>query len=201
MKILMDNVEKIVKVSEYESFQYLLWDIEKSVETKGRIITSLKVDGLNLDSLSDFSLEEISVVEVMSQSPLMLLKETIIELNDYIDKFFYGIEDIVYSFRNGDKVKGIDNLVEGIYGLEWIFQILKNSERLLYLRDLRLLDIYEKADTVMIELTEAIDNKDYHRISVLMEFPLYNVLSNIKEFIPILFEKTEVLTGVEVFIN
>ena len=201
MKILMDNVEKIVKVSEYESFQYLLWDIEKSVETKGRIITSLKVDGLNLDSLSDFSLEEISVVEVMSQSPLMLLKETIIELNDYIDKFFYGIEDIVYSFRNGDKVKGIDNLVEGIYGLEWIFQILKNSERLLYLRDLRLLDIYEKADSVMIELTEAIDNKDYHRISVLMEFPLYNVLSNIKEFIPILFEKTEVLTGVEVFIN
>ncbi|MBU9917870.1 MAG: hypothetical protein KTQ14_05175 [Fusobacteriaceae bacterium] len=201
MKILMDNVEKIVKVSEYESFQYLLWDIEKSVETKGRIITSLKVDGLNLDSLSDFSLEEISVVEVMSQSPLMLLKETIVELNDYIDKFFYGIEDIVYSFRNGDKVKGIDNLVEGIYGLEWIFQILKNSERLLYLRDLRLLDIYEKADTVMIELTEAIDNKDYHRISVLMEFPLYNVLSNIKEFIPILFEKTEVLTGVEVFIN
>ena len=201
MKILMDNVEKIVKVSEYESFQYLLWDIEKSVETKGRIITSLKVDGLNLDSLSDFSLEEISVVEVMSQSPLMLLKETIVELNDYIDKFFYRIEDIVYSFRNGDKVKGIDNLVEGIYGLEWIFQILKNSERLLYLRDLRLLDIYEKADTVMIELTEAIDNKDYHRISVLMEFPLYNVLSNIKEFIPILFEKTEVLTGVEVFIN
>lgn len=201
MKILMDNVEKIVKVSEYESFQYLLWDIEKSVETKGRIITSLKVDGLNLDSLSDFSLEEISVVEVMSQSPLMLLKETIVELNDYIDKFFYGIEDIVYSFRNGDKVKGIDNLVEGIYGLEWIFQILKNSERLLYLRDLRLLDIYENADTVMIELTEAIDNKDYHRISVLMEFPLYNVLSNIKEFIPILFEKTEVLTGVEVFIN
>lgn len=201
MKILMDNVEKIVKVSEYESFQYLLWDIEKSVETKGRIITSLKVDGLNLDSLSDFSLEEISVVEVMSQSPLMLLKETIVELNDYIDKFFYGIEDIVYSFRNGDKVKGIDNLVEGIYGLEWIFQILKNSERLLYLRDLRLLDIYENADTVMIELTEAINNKDYHRISVLMEFPLYNVLSNIKEFIPILFEKTEVLTGVEVFIN
>mgnify|MGYP000163792101 FL=1 len=201
MKILMDNVEKIVKVSEYESFQYLLWDIEKSVETKGRIITSLKVDGLNLDSLSDFSLEEISVVEVMSQSPLMLLKETIVELNDYIDKFFYGIEDIVYSFRNGDKIKGIDNLVEGIYGLEWIFQILKNSERLLYLRDLRLLDIYENADTVMIELTEAIDNKDYHRISVLMEFPLYNVLSNIKEFIPILFEKTEVLTGVEVFIN
>jgi hypothetical protein len=201
MKILMDNVEKIVKVSEYESFQYLLWDIEKSVETKGRIITSLKVDGLNLDSLSDFSLEEISVVEVMSQSPLMLLKETIVELNDYIDKFFYGIEDIVYSFRNGDKVKGIDNLVEGIYGLEWIFQILKNSERLLYLRDFRLLDIYEKADTVMIELTEAIDDKDYHRISVLMEFPLYNVLSNIKEFIPILFEKTEVLTGVEVFIN
>ena len=85
----MDNVEKIVKVSEYESFQYLLWDIEKSVETKGRIITSLKVDGLNLDSLSDFSLEEISVVEVMSQSPLMLLKETIVELNDYIDKFFF----------------------------------------------------------------------------------------------------------------
>lgn len=201
MKILMDNVEKIVKVSEYESFQYLLWDIEKSVETKGRIITSLKVDGLNLDSLSDFSLEEISVVEVMSQSPLMLLKETIIELNDYIDKFFYGIEDIVNSFRNGEKVKGIDNLVEGIYGLEWIFQILKNSEKLLYLRDLRLLDIYEKADTVMIDLTEAIDNKDYHRISILMEFPLYNVLYNIKEFIPVLFEKTEILTEVDVFIN
>ena len=201
MKILMDNVEKIVKVSEYESFQYLLWDIERSVETKGRIITSLKVDGLNLDSLTDFSLEEISIVEVMSQSPLMLLKETITELDNYIDKFFYGIEDIVYRFRNGDKVKGIDNLVEGIYGLEWIFQILKNSEKLLYLRDSVLFDIYEEADSVMIELTEAIDNKDYSRISVLLEFQLYNVLYNIKEFIPVLFEKTEILTEVDVFIN
>jgi hypothetical protein len=53
----------------------------------------------------------------------------------------------------------------------------------------------------MIELTEAIDNKNYHKISVLMEFPLYNVLYNIKEFIPVLFEKTEILTEVDVFIN
>lgn len=201
MKILMDNVEKIVKIGDYESFQYLLWDIEKTIETKGRIITSLKVDGLNLDSISDFSLEEISIVEVMSQSPIMLLREALTELDEYIDKFFKGIEEIVFNFRSGSRVKGIDSLVEGIYGLEWIFQILRNAEKLLHISDTELLRIYENADDVMIKLTKAIDDKKYEEISVLLEFQLYFVLSEIKEIIPKIMVKTEYEENKDIYVN
>lgn len=201
MKILMDNVEKIVKVTDYESFQYLLWDIERILETKGRIITSLKVDGLNLDSISDFSLEEIRLVEVMSQSPLMLLRETLVELDDYINRFFKGIEEIVFNFREGSRAKGIDDLVEGINGLEWIFQILKNSEKLVFINEIELLSIYENADDVMIKLIKAIDEKGYEEISVLLEFQLYYVLLKIKEFIPKIMAKTECVTDMELYLN
>ncbi len=131
MKILLDNVESIINVNEYESFQVLLWDIEKTMETRGRVITSLKVDGMNLENTLNFSLEEIRILEISSKSPLKLLEETIHELDTYLDRFFLGIEEIVLNFRIGKREEGISNLIEGINGLDWIFQILRKSQELL----------------------------------------------------------------------
>lgn len=201
MKILLDNVESVININEYESFQVLLWDIEKSIETKGRIITSLKVDGMNLDNLLHFSLEEISILEVSSKSPVMLLEETLHELIFYIDRFFIGIDDINSSFREGNKAEGIDNLVEGIYGLEWIFQILRKSEELLCLDHENLQNIYINAEDVMVRLTHAIDNREYERITILLEFELYFLLSEIKDFIPTLFSIIQFDSNPENFVN
>lgn len=201
MKILLDNIETTVNVKDYESFHYLLLDIERSIETKGRVITSLKVDGISLDVVSNFSLEEIKILEVMSQSPIGILRETIHELDNYLDKFFLGIESIVNNFRSGDKITGINSLVDGINGLDWIFQILKKSEELLYLKEEEIFGIYENAEVVMIKLTNAIDCKNYEEITILLEFRLYHLLSNIKEFVPVLLGKTDVLSNTENFIN
>lgn len=201
MRILLDNVESIININEYESFQVLLWDIEKSIETKGRIITSLKVDGMNLDNLLHFSLEEIGILEVSSKSPVMLLEETLHELNSYIERFFLGIEDITSSFREGNKSEGVDNLVEGIYGLDWIFQILKKSEELLCPENETLEKIYVYAEDVMIRLTDAIDNREYENITILLEFDLYILLNKIKEFVPSLLNIIQMESNPKIFIN
>lgn len=192
MKILLDNVESVVNISEYESFQVLLWDIERVIETKGRVITSLKVDGMNLDNLFHFSLEEINVLEVSSTSPLMLLEETLDELNSYLDRFFVGIEDIVEDFRNGNKAQGVDNLVEGIYGIEWIFQILRKSEELLHFDDEKLEAMYQYSDEVLIKLTEAINDKNYEKMIILLEFDLWSMLTKIKDLVPLLMKSAKI---------
>lgn len=201
MKILLDNVESVVNVNEYDSFQVLLWDIERSIEVQGRIITSLKVDGMNLDNLLHFSLEEIGVLEVSSKSPVMLLEETLIELNFYIERFFTGIEGITASFRDGKKSEGIDELVEGIYGLEWIFQILKKAEELLSFDNEALEQIYTDAEDVMIKLTNSIDDRSYDRITILLEFDLYILLNTIKEFIPSLLKSIDNQLNPKSFVN
>lgn len=201
MKILLDNVESVINVNEYESFQVLLWDIEKTIETKGRVITALKVDGMNLDNLFHFSLQEISILEISSKSPIMLLEEALHELNTYIDRFFLGIEDIVSNFKVGNKAEGVDNLVEGIYGIEWIFQILRRSEELLSLNDEVLEKIYLYSDDVLIKLTEAINNKDYDRITILLEFDLYLMLNKIKAYVPKLLKLANQDYETEIFLN
>jgi len=201
MKILLDNVESVINVNEYESFQVLLWDIEKTIETKGRVITSLKVDGMNLDNLLHFSLEEISILEISSKSPVMLLEETLHELNSYVDRFFLGIDEIVSNFRFGNKTVGVDNLVEGIYGIEWIFQILRRSEEILNLKDEVLEKIYFYSDDVLVRLTGAINDKDYEKISILLQFDLYLMLEQIKNYVPKLIKLACLDNEPEVFLN
>lgn len=201
MKILLDNVESVINVNEYESFQVLLWDIEKTIETKGRVITSLKVDGMNLDNLLHFSLEEISILEISSKSPIMLLEETLHELNSYVDRFFLGIEEIVSNFSYGNKAVGVDNLVEGIYGIEWIFQILRRAEEILNLNDEVLEKIYFYSDDVLIRLTGAINDKDYEKISIILQFDLYHMLVQIKNYVPKLLKLTYLDEEPEVFLN
>lgn len=201
MKILLDNVESIINVNEYESFQVLLWDIEKTMETRGRVITSLKVDGMNLENILNFSLEEIRILEISSKSPLKLLEETIHELDTYLDRFFLGIEEIVLNFRIGKREEGISNLIEGINGLDWIFQILRKSQELLDIDDENLEKIYIESNDVLLRLTEAVEDKQYDTISIILDFDLYMILSQIKEFVPVIFELLKVNNGNDILFN
>lgn len=201
MKILLDNVESIINVNEYESFQVLLWDIEKTMETRGRVITSLKVDGMNLENILNFSLEEIRILEISSKSPLKLLEETIHELDTYLDRFFLGIEEIVLNFRIGKREEGISNLIEGINGLDWIFQILRKSQELLDIDDENLEKIYIESNDVLLRLTEAVEEKKYDAISIILDFDLYMILSQIKEFVPVIFELLKVNDGNDILFN
>lgn len=201
MKILLDNVESIINVNEYESFQVLLWDIEKTMETRGRVITSLKVDGMNLENILNFSLEEIRILEISSKSPLKLLEETIHELDTYLDRFFLGIEEIVLNFRIGKREEGISNLIEGINGLDWIFQILRKSQELLDIDDENLEKIYIESNDVLLRLTEAVEEKQYDTISIILDFDLYMILSQIKEFVPVIFELLKVNNGNDILFN
>lgn len=201
MKILLDNVESIINVNEYESFQVLLWDIEKTMETRGRVITSLKVDGMNLENILNFSLEEIRILEISSKSPLKLLEETIHELDAYLDRFFIGIEEIVSNFRIGNREEGISNLIEGINGLDWIFQILRKSQELLDIDNENLEKIYIESNDVLLRLTEAVEEKQYDGISIILDFDLYVILSQIKEFVPVIFELLKINVGNDILFN
>lgn len=201
MKILLDNVESIINVNEYESFQVLLWDIEKTMETRGRVITSLKVDGMNLENILNFSLEEIRILEISSKSPLKLLEETIHELDTYLDRFFLGIEEIVLNFRIGKREEGISNLIEGINGLDWIFQILRKSQELLDINNENLEKIYIESNDVLLRLTEAVEQKQYDAISIILDFDLYMILSQIKEFVPVIFELLKINDGNDILFN
>lgn len=201
MKILLDNVESIINVNEYESFQVLLWDIEKTMETRGRVITSLKVDGMNLENILNFSLEEIRILEISSKSPLKLLEETIHELDTYLDRFFLGIEEIVLNFRIGKREEGISNLIEGINGLDWIFQILRKSQELLDINNENLEKIYIESNDVLLRLTEAVEQKQYDAISIILDFDLFMILSQIKEFVPVIFELLKINDGNDILFN
>ncbi|MBN1469778.1 MAG: hypothetical protein JXM74_09710 [Fusobacteriaceae bacterium] len=189
MRILMDNVEQVINEKEYGSLEFLLSQLLKVIETKGRVVTSVKIDGVNLDSLSVLSMEEIEMVEVTSQNPLCLLRETVKELSDYLDNYLNTLEEIIISLRVGERIKPLENLVDGIYGLEWIIEILKKSEELLEYTDKKLDIIYFKVDNVLSNLIKLVEEKNYDELSIILEFSLQEVLFEIKYFIPVIFEK------------
>ena len=149
----------------------------------------------------NFSLEEIRILEISSKSPLKLLEETIHELDTYLDRFFLGIEEIVLNFRIGKREEGISNLIEGINGLDWIFQILRKSQELLDIDDENLEKIYIESNDVLLRLTEAVEEKKYDAISIILDFDLYMILSQIKEFVPVIFELLKVNDGNDILFN
>lgn len=201
MRILMDNVEQVINEKEYGSLEFLLSQLLKVIETKGRVVTSVKIDGVNLDSLSVLSMEEIEMVEVTSQNPLCLLGETVKELSDYLDNYLNSLEEIIISLRAGERIKPLENLVDGIYGLEWIIEILKKSEELLEFTDKKLDIIYFKVDKVLSNLIKLVEEKNYEELSIILEFSLQEALFEIKYFIPVIFEKLKLNLGEANYLN
>lgn len=201
MRIILDNVEKEINPNIYSDFDMFLKDITNELELLGRVITEFWVDGERIENLSHRNIKLIKLIEISSKKTNLLLLETLYELENYIDKFLESIDEIVVSIDEGNALEAIEELLEGINGLEWIFSVLENTEEILNLEQGQLDLLFTRANEIMNKLIGALESKNYESIKVELSFGLYSLLIDIKSTIPNLSAKTIELERGEVLSN
>ncbi len=201
MKIILDNVEKEINPNIYSNFDVFLEEITNEIESLGRVITDFRVDGEKIENLSHRNIKLIKLIEISSKKTNLLLLETLYELENYIGRFLESIDEIVKQIDEGNALEAIEELLEGINGLEWIFSVLENTEEILVLEQGQLDLLFGRANEIMNKLIGALESKNYESIKVELSFGLYSLLMDIKGVIPNLSAKAIDLERGEIFSN
>lgn len=201
MRIILDGIDKCVEDSCRDSIENIFKRINCEVSKTGRIVVEIFINGEKVRELSKFSVEEVEIIEINTKKPNILLLETLLELERYIDRFLYNIDLIIEALEFGQVSDAIDTLLEGINGLEWIFGVLESTEELLGMEENELDLIFEKANNVMAELIVALETKSYEDIKRELSFSLYGLLVEIKDRIPDLSHMAEDMEKNNIYSN
>jgi hypothetical protein len=201
MRIILDGIDKCMDYSCRDSVESIFQKINSEISKTGRIVVEIFINGEKVREISKFSVEDVKIIEINTKKPNILLIETLLELERYIDRFLYNIDLIIEALEFGQVSDAIDTLLEGINGLEWIFGVLESTEELLGMDEQELDIIFEKANDVMAELINALENKSYEDIKRELSFNLCSLLVEIKDRIPDLSHMAEDMEKNNIYSN
>lgn len=108
---------------------------------------------------------------------------------------------IIEAIDFGEYVDAVDILLEGINGLEWIFNVLENAKEILDMQAYEMELIFEKAYEIMMALINALEEKNYPEIKRELSFNLCSLLMEVKDKIPFLSDLAMELEKKEIYSN
>lgn len=201
MKILIDKKEIEIYYTDEDSLSEFIQRIIKNLEKEGRVIDSIRINGEEISLDFEDSLDMVDIIEFSTKKPNILIVETLHELDSYIDRFLENIDLVIEAIDFGEYLDAVDNLLEGINGLEWIFTVLENAKEILDIQAYEMEIIFEKAYEIMMALINALEEKNYPEIKRELSFNLCSLLMEVKDKIPFLSDLAMELEKKEIYSN
>ena len=114
--------------------------IHKSVASKGRIVSSLSLDGENISEESFLASTHGQELHVKTDSIRNLVSESLQEASRYLPVLVAGLGRIADSLER-EKVKdAADSFRQASDGIDWLIHVLTHCQNLLGLKDAEILD-------------------------------------------------------------
>lgn len=114
--------------------------IHKSVASKGRIVSSLSLDGENISEESFLASTQGQELHVKTDSIRNLVSESLQEASRYLPVLVAGLGRIADSLER-EKVKdAADSFRQASDGIDWLIHVLTHCQNLLGLKDAEILD-------------------------------------------------------------
>ncbi len=114
--------------------------IHKSVASKGRIVSSLSLDGENISEESFLASTQGQELHVKTDSIRNLVSESLQEASRYLPVLVAGLGRIADSLER-EKVKdAADSFRQASDGIDWLIHVLTHCQNLLGLKDSEILD-------------------------------------------------------------
>ena len=114
--------------------------IHKSVASKGRIVSSLSLDGENISEESFLASTQGQELHVKTDSIRNLVSESLQEASRYLPVLVAGLGRIADSLER-EKVKdAADSFRQASDGIDWLIHVLTHCQNLLGLKDTEILD-------------------------------------------------------------
>lgn len=201
MKIILDNKEIELYYTDDDNFSKFIQNIINILEKEGRVIDGIKINGEQVNENFEEDLDMIDIIEISTKKPNILIVETLHELDSYIDRFLENVDLIIEAIDFGEYIDAVDILLEGINGLEWIFNVLENAKEILDTQEEEMELIFEKAYEIMMALINALEEKNYIEIKRELSFNLCSLLIEVKDKIPFLSDLAMELEKKELYSN
>lgn len=189
MNILIDNQKIDITLEKQDTISDIIKQLEEFVIERGRIVSEIIVDGQSFYT-SEINLGKAENIEIITKTPRVIFLESLQEMNIYMDKFQIGIEKIVDYLAQDNQREAMKLIVDGISGLEWIYNVfysLKNVSDINF-EDIGFDSVFERFQQLMEELVESLELKDNIMLSDLLEYEVSEVLNEIKDYLPDIYD-------------
>ncbi|MCF2612100.1 hypothetical protein [Fusobacterium perfoetens] len=180
MKILVDNKEFIINKT-FNSFGELINEITKKLKTEDKILETIIVDGVVLNTASIVDISKVTLIEIFTKSHRNILYHSLFLLEEYIQEYFkslkiledYELDPFTYDMK----------INEILSFLNWTLNLLYSLKENTYVDYLYFgyNELLEEFKDSYNNLLKAIDSGDYETAFDILEFEISDMLSALGE--------------------
>lgn len=180
MKILVDNKEFILNKT-FNSFGELINEITKRLKAEEKIVETIIVDGVVLNSTSIVNVSKITLLEIFTKSHRNILFHSLFLLEEYIQEYFktlkiledYELDPLSYDMKVNEVVSF----------LNWTLNLLYSLRENTYIEFFYVgyNEFLEDFKTSYNNLIKSLDSGDYEAAFDILEFELSDMLSALGE--------------------
>lgn len=180
MKILVDNKEFILNKT-FNSFGELINEITKILKAEEKIVETIIVDGVVLNSTSIVNVSKITLLEIFTKSHRNILFHSLFLLEEYIQEYFktlkiledYELDPLSYDMKVNEVVSF----------LNWTLNLLYSLKENTYIEFFYVgyNEFLEDFKTSYNNLIKSLDSGDYEAAFDILEFELSDMLSALGE--------------------
>ncbi len=190
MNIYIDNSKLDFQIEIDDTLDTIVKSVEEFAKNNGRVVVEVKVDGKDLGELENKGIATIEDIEFFTKSGRIIALEAIQEMNGYIERLKNGSKQLVDEINNGDGGKISQMTLDAIDGLEWIYNILYSIENISTINytEIGFQKTFDKYQDIIRDILESLEDKDEMLLADLMEYEIPDIVEEIKEFLPKIYD-------------
>lgn len=190
MNIYIDNSKLDFQIEIDDTLDTIVKSVEEFAKGNGRVVVEVKVDGKDLGELENKGIATIEDIEFFTKSGRIIALEAIQEMNAYIERLKSGSKQLVDEINNGDGGKVSQMTLDAIDGLEWIYNILYSIENISSINyaEIGFQKTFDKYQDIIRDILESLEDKDEMLLADLMEYEIPDIVEEIKEFLPKIYD-------------
>ncbi|OQY06618.1 MAG: hypothetical protein B6I28_06190 [Fusobacteriia bacterium 4572_132] len=186
MEIYIDEEQLGFELGKKDTLNSIIKTIKEYLWEQKKAVIEIRINDENIDDIKSLNLSEIKRINFETRKTEVLLLESLQEVNIYIDKLKLGIESILNYLSNNNEKEAMELIIQAINGLEWIYDILDSVEKLAAVKynEKSFGDVFLKYENILSEILDSLENKDFIMLSDLLEFEIGDIMDEIKEKLP-----------------
>lgn len=181
MDILIDNKKISLEKKKFKSLGLIMDEINKVLDREGKMLCDIYVNGRVLSDNQIILGDKIDVVEVVTQSPKMVLLRALTDMKDFIEKYFESLEIISAEAEMEDEMQLLGSFFEIVGGLEWCHNVLLSVKEntALDLTDETFNEVLEDFKECLAGIQDAMNSRDMMALYEMLEFDMSDLLADV----------------------
>lgn len=189
MILSIDNMKTEIKSENISSLIELLNEISEKLRFENKVIFEVFVDGNKVNLHTNLDINSVSIIEITTKSPRILLLETLNEMDAYIKRFHSTLDEI-YLYLSNDDYRISDLIVKAVDGLEWIYSVVTSVLELTSVdfEEVKFKDTYFNFEYILNYFLILVEKEDFKNLQNFMNEDLKGFLYEIESGIPRIYE-------------